>query len=184
MNYPFHSHPDGVEVQVGADHLLALELIPDLLDSVGSAEGDPAVRRLTPSAYPDDQEAQEEYGRMINPELEREREADRRILGNLLAARERAAVSGKKGEKFGASGTSETTVLSNEDAEGLLRVMNESRLTLASRLGIEDEAWETPPERPDQEAPALMLLRYLTFLQETLIEALTDTSPDAPLPNL
>ncbi len=174
MNFPFHPHPDGVEVQVGADPLLALEFIPDLLDSVGSAEGDPAVRRLTPSAYPDDREAQEEYGRMINPELERERGADRRILGNLLAARERVAVSGEKGEKTGATGTK---VLSSEDAEGLLRVMNESRLTLAARLGIKDEAWEKPPERPDRESPHLMLLRYLTFLQEVLIEALTSPSP-------
>lgn len=170
MSFPFDPRPDGVEVQVGADPLLALELIPDLLDSVGAAEGDPAVRRLTPSAYPDDQEAQEEYGRMINPELERERKADRRILNDLLAARERVAVSGKKSQKTESPGTK---ALSAEDADGLLRVMNESRLTLAARLGIEDESWEKPPESPDQEAPHLMLLRYLTYLQEALIDALT-----------
>lgn len=172
---PFGPHPDGVAVRVGDDHLLALELLPDLLDSVGAAEGDPALSRLTPSAYPDDPEAQEEYGRMINPELEREREADRRILGNLLAARQRAAGSEKRERK---SGMSETTVLSQEETESLLRVMNESRLTLAARLQIEDDAWEKMPERPNEEAPAMMLLRYLTFLQEALIDALTSPNPD------
>lgn len=175
---PFGPHPDGVEVRVGDDRLVALELLPDLLDSVGAAEGDPAVSRLTPSAYPDDPEAQEEYGRMINPELEREREADRRILDNLLAARERAAVPEETKRKSGTSEMSETTVLSQEETESLLRVMNESRLTLAARLNIEDDAWETMPERPDQEAPAMMLLRYLTFLQEALIDALTGPAPD------
>lgn len=178
---PFGSHPDGVAVRVGDDHLLALELLPDLLDSVGAAEGDPALSRLTPSAYPDDPEAQEEYGRMINPELEREREADRRILDNLLAARERIAGSEetkRKSGKSGTDGTSETTVLGQEETESLLRVMNESRLTLAARLQIEDDIWEKMPARPNEEAPAMMLLRYLTYLQEALIDALTAPAPD------
>ena len=164
MKLPFGSHPDGVEVRVGDDHLLALEMIPDLLDSVGAAEGDPALRRLTPSAYPEDPDAQEEYGRLTQPELERERSADRRVLDELLTARQQA-------------GPEEAKVLGEEGAEALLRVMNESRLTLAARLGIEDEAWEKAPDRPDQESPAMMLLRYLTFLQEALIQTMTGYSP-------
>lgn len=167
MNFPFEPHPDGVRVLVGDDRLLALEMIPDLLDSVGAAEGDPALRRLTPSAYLEDPAAQEEYGRLTQPELERERAADRRVLDELLAARKQDA----GGEP------DEPKVLGEEETAALLRVMNESRLTLAARLGIEDETWEKAPDRPDRESPAMMLLRYLTYLQEALIETLAGPSP-------
>lgn len=169
MKLPFDAHPDGVRVRVGDDHLLALEMIPDLLDSVGAAEGDPALRRLSPTAYLDDPAAQEEYGRLTQPELERERTADRRVLNQLLAARKQA----EEGEPK----TPGAKVLGEEEVAALLRVMNESRLTLAARLGIEDDAWEEAPDRPDQESPAMMLLRYLTFLQEALIETLAGPSP-------
>lgn len=124
--------------------------LPALLDSVGVPADDPAAARLDPSPYPEDPTAAEEFRRLMGGELEQARSADRSRFSEWL---ERP----------------ETAVLDDEQAGAWLRVLGESRLVLAARLGIEEDGWETGSPPGD---PAVSLLHYLGWLQEELVEAL------------
>ena len=108
----------------------------------------PALRRLYPPAYAD-------------PELDRDyRELTRT---QLASGRERAfelLVSGVDAE-----------LLSAEEADAWLRVLNDVRLILGTRLDLtEDFDWDAvDPSDPD--APDLALYAYVSWLQEQLVAA-------------
>ena len=56
--------------------------------------------------------------------------------------------------------------LSMDQAEAWLLVLNESRLALAARIGIEEEGWggDGDDEDDDEMDPPLAFLHYLTYL--------------------
>jgi hypothetical protein len=60
--------------------------------------------------------------------------------------------------------------LSGEQARDWLRSLNDLRLVIGTRLGIEDEedAW---PAEDDPRGPALLAYHWLTDVQGTLVEA-------------
>ena len=63
--------------------------------------------------------------------------------------------------------------LSRGEAEAWLRVLGESRLLLASRLGVTTAVWEE-----DEETEELAVLHYLSWLQASLVDVLSDELPD------
>lgn len=128
-----------------------LTMIPDMLAAVGTDPADPAGPRMSPTAYPDDPLASVEYEMGAGEVLGEARSADRDVFLRTLA---------------------EATVgvaLSLDEAAAWMRVVGDARLTLAARLGIEDDAWH---EQIDESPYAF--LHYLTFIQSALIGALTN----------
>ena len=126
----FKALPDRIEMRPMGDDLLALSLMQELLASVGEEPDDPAAGRLSVAAYPQDGEAQSEYERLMNPELDRQRRMDRDAVASVLKAAE--------------SGTVDLTAT---EAEALLMVLNEARLALGARLGIVEDGWDSGDRR-------------------------------------
>lgn len=111
---------------------------------------DPAIRRLFPSAFLDDEKAAAEFDSVVRDDL----------MGQRLAAIE----------------TLERTVgsdrLSEEELSAWLASVNDLRLVLGVRLAVTEES--TPEEfRGDPETEqAYGLYAYLSYLEEEMVEAL------------
>ena len=118
---------------------LLMELTPD----------DPAMQRLTPPVYLADPDSNEEWWRLMGPELREAKSADRSVFDRLVRS------------------TSEV-VLSGAEADAVLRVLNEARLVLGVRMGIEvEEDYENlSPE-------GSWILDFFGYLQEELMIELT-----------
>ena len=152
----FTPHPEGVELRLELEEIEALTMIPDMLNSVGEIAEDPAVERLTVSAYPDDEAADSEYAPWLADELEAGRAADRStVTTSLEVAR------------------TDPVVLSMGEAEAWLLVLNEARLALAARLGITEEGWGDEQDL-EELAPPLAFLQYLTYLHGELTGVLLE----------
>lgn len=115
------------------------------------APSDPALARLLPDAYRDDDQAAGEFRRLTESSLRRDKvsSADR-----LLAA-------------LPADGAGEVR-LDPETTESWLATINDVRLALGTRLEVTEEMAEPDPEDPD--APAYVVYLWLTELQGVLIE--------------
>jgi len=61
--------------------------------------------------------------------------------------------------------------MSDDDAQMWLRVLGDARLTLAARMGIEQEGWED--DRSLAESRDGAMLHYLGYLQDALIQVLS-----------
>jgi Domain of unknown function (DUF2017) len=111
---------------------------------------DPALRRLFPPAYTDDPEADAEYRRLMADEL----------------------LDGRRAALRAFAGSLDADILSEEDLDAWLRALNDLRLFLGTRLGVEEEDLLEPfdPRRPDAEERALYV--YLSWLQEHVVSAL------------
>ena len=131
---------------------LVASLVAQLRSVLTGADvgGDPGLRRLFPSAYADDAARDAEYREMVHDDL--------------LAAR------------LGALDVVEATVgATNVDEAQLLAWMgavNDLRLVLGTRLDVSEEtAFDADPDDPD--APALAVYQYLSFLLESIVDALS-----------
>lgn len=153
----FRARSEGVELTLRGEEVDALSLMMPVLSSVGDENGDPAADRLSVAAYPADQDAQAEYERLMAPELDKHRKVDRAVVVSSLEAARRGSVR-----------------LSLPEADSWLVVMNETRLALAARLGIEEEGWGTTVGSLRRPQPEMALLTYLTEVQDDLIQALAD----------
>jgi hypothetical protein len=130
-----------------AERVFLGDVIP-LLESLGPAGEDPAATRLIVPVYLDDPGSNDEWWRLMGSELEAGRLDDRGVFDSLLG--------------------SGSTTLSDAEAEAVLRVLNEARLVIGARLGIEVEA--DHEQVPLQERQAL---DYLGWIQEELTIELT-----------
>ncbi|MES1212605.1 MAG: DUF2017 family protein [Leifsonia sp.] len=95
------------------------ELVHDQLDDTDLA-GDPALARLFPNAYPDDDEAAAEFRRYTRDGLVERKAANSGLIAAALTA---------------APDDGRLTVL-RDDAEQWLPALTDLRLVLAERLGI------------------------------------------------
>ncbi len=145
----FEPDGDGVAAHLAARDVAVLARVPELLDTLGDPDEDPAAARLAPGAYPEDGDADAEFRRFSDAELRRGRTEDR--------------------EAFLGSLTPGTVRLGAEDAARWLRVINETRLLLGARLGITDDGWSYGGLT---RSPRAALLHYLSWVQESLLEAL------------
>jgi hypothetical protein len=136
-----------------------LEAIVGLGDTPVDAPDDPALRRLLPDAYNDDEAAAGEFRRLMNTEL-------RQIKIGALEELSTAAASG--------GGQTVTLRLNEEQAERWLQALTDIRLVLGTRLDVtEDPAdmWEGM-EPNDPRGPLLAVYDWLGWLQESMLHAL------------
>ena len=112
---------------------------------------DPAIDRLFPVAYPDDEDRQTEYRLLVQDEL----------LSSHLAA---LAVLEE---------TADADRLDEEQLLAWMRALNDVRLVLGTRLEITEEGDERPLDPRDPRAGAFAVYDYLTYLQGEVIEALS-----------
>lgn len=110
---------------------------------------DPSARRLFPPAYEGDQDAEQEYRRLMRDELLAGRREALRVLEE-TADRER---------------------LTREELDAWLGALNDLRLVLGTRLGVTEELYEEALDPEDPQARETALYVYLTWLQEQLVEA-------------
>lgn len=146
---PFLPVQAGILVTLTPDDLDLLSQLPEFLNSLGDPVEDPAASRLQAPVYSEDHSASEEWWRLMADEFRESRAADRSAFELILEA----AAAG--------------TVASVAEAEAFLRVLNESRLALAARLGVEEEGDMERLEEDDRGA-----LDYLAGLQQLLVVAL------------
>jgi len=125
------------------------ELVHDQLDD-GDLAGDPALARLFPNAYPDDEEAAAEF---------------RRYTRDGLVER-KAANSGRISAALMASSDDERITVARDDAEHWLPTLTDLRLVLAERLGIHRDSDPIPANELGD------VYEWLGELQWALVEAL------------
>ena len=123
----------------------------DLLGSVGGEPGDPAEDRLNVPAYLGSPEENEQWQSVLGSSLEAGRLADRAVFRRWLEV-------------------SHPTTLPLDEADAVVRVINETRLVLAARLGIDVASDYERLDDFDRQT-----LDYLGWLLEELTEALSST---------
>lgn len=114
--------------------------------------GDDVMKRLFPPAH-DDPVEQQAYEELVGDEL-------RRVKREGLAVVERA---------LSAEGAVDV-VLSEENVDEWLRLLNDLRLAIGTRLEVDDTKMEKPFDPHDPEAPALSVLHWLGWLQGAMLE--------------
>jgi hypothetical protein len=121
----------------------------ELLASVPASGDDPATQRLQVPVYLDDPEANSEWWLFMGEELSIARAADRDLFRRVVETEGRHE-------------------LTTEEADAFLRVLNEGRLALGARFGLEVEAdHDRLPEEQRQ------ILDYLGWVLEEMTVALT-----------
>lgn len=140
----FRSTRDGVKVSLTDEERVFLGDVIPLLAGVGSQGDDSAAERLRVPVYLDDPEANDEWWRLMGEDLQAARKADRNVFSKVIEAGDPVTITG-------------------EEADAFLRVLNEARLVLGARLGIEvEEDYESLPEESRD------VMGYLGFLLEEL----------------
>ena len=136
-----------------AERELLLQLRAELLSLLDSAPDDPSLERLFPPAY-DDRRRDAEYRRLMAEEL---------MDGRRQAFDVMEATAGQ--EKLSAA-----------EAEAWLRALTDLRLVLGTRLGVRDDTFAEGLDLADPRAPELAVYGYLSWLQEMLVEAVSEAS--------
>jgi hypothetical protein len=114
-------------------------------------ERDPSTRRLFPPAYSDDPALQEEYEGMVQDDLDAGRRRSFEVLEETLDAKR----------------------LDEEQVTAWLTALNDTRLVLGTRLGIEQEDYAGDEvAEDDPRAPLFALYHYLGWLVSQVVDAL------------
>lgn len=103
-------------------------------------DDDPAIGRLMPDVYPDDDAASREFRRLTADDMLTRRGDDARTLLSTLGA---------EGTALDPESDPDTTIavaLSENEALSWLRTLSAVRLVLAERLGIQDEDDHQPDD--------------------------------------
>ena len=116
----------------------------------GSDANDPAIQRLYPAGYSDDDAASAEFRELVQSDLAQGR------TGRLEQCRAELP------EGAG------TVSLDDEAVDRWLRVLNDLRLTLGTRLGITDES------ELDTRDPVVNIYHWLSAVQDLLITQVMD----------
>jgi hypothetical protein len=132
-----------------AERELLRRLPNELLGLLDSDPDDPALRRLRPAAYEDDAEAQREYSRLMDAELQEGRREALRVLAE-TAARDR---------------------LTAEELDAWLRALTDLRLALGTRLEVTEDTYSSEIDPRDPDAYELSVFSYLSWIQEQAVEA-------------
>lgn len=128
----------------------ALPHLGEELSALLESDSD-AVRRVFPTAYPDDPEREAGYQVMVRGEL-----IDRHREGIALIA-----------------ATLDQDHLTDEQLGAWLTTVNALRLVLGAVLGIEDDAGEPDLTDDDPRLPAWQLYHVLSLLLEDIVAALS-----------
>lgn len=149
MQQRFRAAQGGIDVDLSADEKSFLTGLLDLLAGLPRAGDDPASQRLRVPVYLDDPESNEEWWRLMGEELMAARNTDRRVFQRALSDRGPGH-------------------LTDEEADAFLRVLNEGRLALGARFGLEVE--EDHDRLPEEQRN---IMDYLGWLLEDLTSELS-----------
>jgi Domain of unknown function (DUF2017) len=145
---------DGFTVHISDEERdLVAQLVPQLRDLLVATGGDPiadpTVRRLFPTAYPDDEERDVEYHSLTRDDLLARRLEHLEIL-------ERSARADR---------------LTEEELHAWIGAVNDLRLVLGTRLDVsEDDTGEGIDEESPEQVP-LAVYHYLGHLLGELVDA-------------
>lgn len=121
-------------------------LLDDFADALAEPDpDDPVTQRLYPAGYADDPEAAREYRELVESDLRAER------IGRLQACRAELPVAGGR------------MLVDDEGIDRWLRVINDLRLALGTRLGVTEES------ELDDDQPAVQVYSWLTAVQDLLV---------------
>ncbi len=153
----FQPSPEHVLVRL-EDHEIGLlqSLLAEMETLLrAEVEADPVNRRLFPDAY-ESEEDSEAYRELVGDSLRKDK----------LAALEKMKTGLERG------GQEKSIRLSPEDADTWLPVLTDLRLAIGTRNDVTEEkmAAEVDPEDPG--SAGLLVLHWLGWLQESLLEAL------------
>lgn len=116
------------------------------------AAGEPTLYRLFPPAHADDDEANVEYARLVGKGL---------LDGKLLALDELER-------------TAHDETLSEDGLGSWLGALESLRLVLGTQLDVTEESYG-PLDVDDPDAPRLALYHWLSWLQDEVVQALSET---------
>jgi hypothetical protein len=139
----------GYRLRLPPDERELLRSLPTQLREVLRTD-DPSLRRLFPTAYPDDREAEDQFQRLMRDEL---------LEGKLAALRVVEETAG-------------ADRLTGEQLEAWLGALESLRLVLGTQLDVTEATYEQELDPADPNAPVLALYGYLSLLQEQAVEAL------------
>jgi len=117
---------------------------------------DPALARLYPPGHASDPRSEEQYRELVRGDLTAQRLAALQVVERTLDASE----------------------LDEEEIGAWLRVVNDLRLVLGTRLDVTDELNERGLPPSDERAPLFDVYRYLTWLEWQVVEALAAGLPE------
>jgi Domain of unknown function (DUF2017) len=142
-------HRGRVEVQLDGDER---EALLDIIDALTPHLG--TVARTAPRAY-DDAEMEEEYARLMRPEIEATRDADIDSMRDWL----RAAPGDRRD-------------LDESQALSWTRALNHLRLAAGGLLGVEEDGWDDQADDTLLQRREFTMLMALGWMQERLVAAL------------
>lgn len=150
MQRRFKMSDGGIDVDLNGNERSFLTGVLDVLVGLPRSGEDPASRRLRVPVYLDDPESNDEWWRLMGDELAASRTADRHVFQRAIAE--------------------SPCRLNQEEANAFLRVLNEGRLALGARFGleVEDDHDRLPEEQRD-------IMDYLGWLLEDLTSELSRT---------
>jgi hypothetical protein len=138
------------ELKLPSEERVLLRSLPGQLRKLLDTD-DPSVFRLFPSAYPDDPERDKEFSQLMRDDL---------------LAHHRAGLETMEA-------TVDATRLDNEQMEAWLSAINQLRLVLGTRLDITEGLTPEVP-RDDPRGPLLAVYHYLSWLQDQVVDALSE----------
>ena len=143
----------GYTLHLPPEERALLRSLPAQFREVLRTDDDPSLRRLFPPAYTDDDDANDEFQRLMRQEL----------LEGKLAALEIVEE------------TADAEHLTGEQLEGWLGALESLRLFLGTQLDVREEMYAMEIDPDDPSAPALALYGYLSWLQEQAVDALSSS---------
>jgi hypothetical protein len=144
----------GFALDIPAEQRDVLRALPAQLRELlaeGNADDD-ALRRLFPSADPDDPDHAAEFDHLVRDDLLAQRAA-------AIDAMER---------------TIDADRVTEDDLVGWLGAVNDLRLVLGTRLNVTEETTSEDFGDADPRASAYALYAYLSYLEEQIVQALSD----------
>jgi hypothetical protein len=149
---PVSVDDDGWRINLDADErALLVRLMDELAELLADGDNE-LVRRLFPTAYPDDDEKEAEYQRLMREEL--------------VASRLSAVETVK-----GALDPDRVAALDEGETLAFMQSVNAVRLVLGTMLGITDD--EDADEAEELGTPEHQLYDYLSWLLEWTVRALS-----------
>jgi hypothetical protein len=149
---PVQADDAGWRVNLDAEErALLVRLMGELRDLLLEGDG-PLLERLFPTAYPDDDEAEDEYQRLMRDEL---------VASRLDAIGTVTATLGPDGPER----------LTEEQTVALMQSVNAVRLVLGTMLGISDD--DAAEQADAASSPEHQLYGYLSWLLEWTVQSLS-----------
>jgi hypothetical protein len=149
---PIRGTDNGYVLNLTDDERDLLRQLMGELESLLQEDGHPYLSRLFPVAYPDDDEAEAEYQRLMREELVTSRSANIEIVRELL---DRSA-----GEP-----------MTEGETLRWMQSLNAIRVVLGTMLGIDDD--ETAEQIDLSEGSGQQLYGYLSYLLEWTVQTLS-----------